>query len=52
MKGTKDWKVVIENKWRMLKPDLTMITIHSEEAGYVKYGIDMTKAVYNKTFQT
>jgi len=35
----------------MLKPDLTMIKIHSEEAGYVKYGITMQKAAQNKAMK-
>lgn len=36
----------------MMKPDLTMISIHSEEAGYVKYGLEITKADRNRTFKS
>jgi hypothetical protein len=39
----------IENEWRMLKPDLTMTKLISEEAGYVKYGLKIEKAAVNKT---
>jgi hypothetical protein len=44
----KHYKGGIADKWRKLKPDLTKIHIYNEEAGYVKFKLEVQSIPDNK----